>query len=146
MQRALMWLNLYGCEAFGGKLKKGVKRQKMHFIPFWAYIGQPDNHIGWATLMPFPSIYPTNSRTNPLNFSEKYWDLWVLKDQSLKFSWKILRFGGVENLSFLSRPFWIFFFRKFFFASSQWKSVNIYWIARMGRNFDDGFQPKTTPA
>ena len=31
-----------------------------------------------------------------------------------------------------------------FFASSPWKLVNIYRLARMGRNFDDypGFQPK----
>ena len=36
---------------------------------------------------------------------------------------------------FMSRPF--FFSEKSFFASSQWKSVNIYRIARMGRNFDD---------
>ena len=26
---------------------------------FWAYIGQPDNHIAWATSMPLASIYPT---------------------------------------------------------------------------------------
>ena len=41
-----------------------------------------------------------------------------------------------------------FFFKNIFFASSQWKSVNIYRIARIFRNFDDypGFQPKTTPA
>ena len=38
---------------------------------FWAYIGQPDNHIGWATLMPFASIYSTNPRTNPWNFRKK---------------------------------------------------------------------------
>ena len=32
---------------------------------FWAYVGQPDDHIGWATLMPFVSIYSTNPRNNP---------------------------------------------------------------------------------
>ena len=46
--------------------------------------------------------------------------------------------------------FWVghfefFFFqkKKFFFASSPWKLVNIYRLARMGQNFDDypGFQP-----
>ena len=48
----------------------------------------------------------------------------ILKDQTLKF---------------LSRPFW------FFFASSPWKSVNIYNVARMGRNFYDypGLQQKS---
>ena len=39
-------------------------------------------------------------------------------------------------------------FNYFFFASSPWKSVNIYRVARIFRNFDDypGFQSKTTPA
>ena len=31
MQRALIWLNLYGHQAVRRKLKKGVKTQKMHF-------------------------------------------------------------------------------------------------------------------
>ena len=44
--------------------------------------------------------------------------------------------GGVENLS---RPFYFIFL-----ASSQWKSVNIYRIARIFRKFADytGFQSK----
>ena len=33
MQRALMWLNLYGSGAVRRKLKKGLKTQKMHFLP-----------------------------------------------------------------------------------------------------------------
>ena len=33
MQRAIMWLNLYGCEAVQHKLKNGLKTQKMHFLP-----------------------------------------------------------------------------------------------------------------
>ena len=53
---------------------------------FWAYVGQPDNHIGWATLMPFLKIYSTSPRTNPWNFRKK-----------------ILRIGRVEKLS---QPFW----------------------------------------
>ena len=28
-----MWLNLYGSEAVQHKLKKGLKTQKMHFLP-----------------------------------------------------------------------------------------------------------------
>ena len=35
---------------------------------FWAYVGQPHDHIDWATSMPFASINPTNPRTNPWNF------------------------------------------------------------------------------
>ena len=62
---------------------------------FWAYVGQPDNHIGWATLMPFTSIYSTNPRTNPWNFDEK-----------------ILRIGRVEKLSFFELAIFIFLKRK----------------------------------
>ena len=32
------------------------------------YSGQPDNHIGWASSMPFASMNPTNPTTNPWNF------------------------------------------------------------------------------
>ena len=97
----------------------------MFLAIFWAYVGQPDDHIGWATLMPFASIYRTNQRTNPWIFFK-----WELRE--LKIS---VRVKG-----------WAIFKKKFFFASSPWKSVNIYRLPRMGRNFDDypGFQPKIT--
>ena len=62
---------------------------------FWAYVGQPHDHIGWATTMPFTSINPTNPRTNPWKFHEK-----------------ILRIGGAGKWGFLSRPFWISLFQK----------------------------------
>jgi hypothetical protein len=32
MQKALMWLNPYGCPSVRHKLKKGVKTEKMHFV------------------------------------------------------------------------------------------------------------------
>ena len=72
----------------------------MFFSHFWAYVGQPHDHIGWAKSMPFASVNPTNPRTNPWKFHEK-----------------ILRIGGAGKwcffeaaiLNFLSRPFWIFF-------------------------------------
>ena len=32
--------------------------------PFWAYVGQPHDYLGWAKAMPFASINPTNPRTN----------------------------------------------------------------------------------
>ena len=38
---------------------------------FWAHIGQPDNHIGWATLMPFASIYSSNLLNAPYFWSSK---------------------------------------------------------------------------
>ena len=40
------------------------------FTVNWAYIGQPDNHIGWAKSMPFTSINPTYPRTNFRNFGK----------------------------------------------------------------------------
>ena len=40
MQRAAMWLNIYGCQAVQCKLKKVLKTQQMHF-----YVIQPDDHI-----------------------------------------------------------------------------------------------------
>jgi hypothetical protein len=38
----------------------------------WAYVGQPDDHIGWAKSMPFASIDPTYPRTNSWNFGENF--------------------------------------------------------------------------
>ena len=54
-------------------------------------------------------------------------------------------FGELKISVFLSRPFWFSFFKIFFFASSPWKPVNIYNVARMGRNFADypGLQQKS---
>ena len=94
----------------------------MHFFAcFRPYIHQADKHIGWATLMPFPSIYPTDPRTNLWNFREK-----------------ILRMDGFENSVFLRWPFW---FINFFLLHPIKSSQSFF--ARMGQNFDDypGFQP-----
>ena len=60
----------------------------------------------------------------------------------------------IKNCQFWKTPFfWVchfdfFFYNFFFFASFPWKQVKVYWLARMGRNFDDysGFQPKITPS
>ena len=35
MWRALIWLNVYGCEVVWHELKNGLKTQKMHFYPFF---------------------------------------------------------------------------------------------------------------
>ena len=86
MQRASMWLSGYGCQnAFF-----------VFFACFRPYIGQPDSHISWATLMPFTSIIPTDYRTNPTQYHEK-----------------ILRIDGFAKHSFLSLPFWIFFAKSY---------------------------------
>ena len=82
----------------------------MLFSCFWAYVGQPHDHIGWATSMPFASINPTN----PWNFHKK-----------------ILRIGNFEKW-----PFWKSGHFEFFFASFSWKSVQIRMVEWMGRNFD----------
>ena len=65
-----------------------------------------------------------------MKFSQKSFENW--------WSWK--------TQFFLSWPFWTFFYKKNFFASSPCKSVKGSWISRMGQNFDDypGFQPKIT--
>ena len=70
----------------------------------------------------------------------------MLTDFCGDFRKKKLKIGGVENLSFFeSANSNIFFKKKMFFASSPRKSVNIYNVARMGRNFDDctGLQQKS---
>jgi hypothetical protein len=128
MLKALMWLKLYRNQAIR---LLDFKQAKNDFFVFFAcfrpYIQPSDVHIGWATLMPFPSIYWTNPKTNPWNVREKNW-----------------RIEGVENLSFFEWAILIFFFQKKILMK---KSVNIYRVARMSWNFDDypGFQPKTTP-
>ena len=50
-------------------------------------------------------------------------------------------------MTFFSVGHFDFFFKNFFFASFPWKLVKVYWLARVGQNFDDypGFQPKITP-
>ena len=64
--------------------QKALKQAKNVFLAcFRAYVGQPDDHIGLATSMPFSSIYPTDPRTNSWNFRKK-----------------IFRIGSFEKLSF----------------------------------------------
>ena len=43
---------------------------------FCPYVGQPHNHIGWATLMPFASINPTNLICEI--FAKIFWELVIL--------------------------------------------------------------------
>ena len=125
MQKALIWLNLYGCQAVWHKGYNRQKTQKMHFFAcFRPYVRQPGNHIGWATSMPFASIYSTDPRTNPWNFREK-----------------TFRTGGFEKLSFFESAI-----LNFFSSSFSWKSVTNFVLEWMGLNFSDydGLQPKMT--
>ena len=102
-------------------------RQKIAFFVFghfWAYVGQPYGHIGWATSMPFASINFTNLRINPWNFHKK-----------------ILRIGDFEKRCFLSWPFW---FLNFDFCFCPIKTSQIllfskdrskFWASRMWQHF-----------
>jgi hypothetical protein len=78
LQRALLWL--YGCQAVRRKLKRGVKMHFLFFYPFfWAYVGQPDDHVGWATSMPFASnlcYSPKNQSLKFLRKNIKNWRSW----------------------------------------------------------------------
>ena len=93
----------------------------MFLALFWAYIGQPDDHIGWVTLMPFASINPIIPRTNLWNFGENCSAFW----------------GGWKTQFFWVGHFEIFLIF-FSFASFLSKLVKIYGIARITlvtRNF-----------
>ena len=80
--------------------KQPKNSKNTFFVCFWAYVGQPHDHLSWVLPMPFASINSTIPRTNPWEFHEK-----------------ILRIGGAGKwgffkaaiLKFLSRPFWFFF-------------------------------------
>jgi hypothetical protein len=126
MRRALMYLNLYGCEAVRHKGKNSLKTQILHFLPVFALM--LDSHIGWDKSMPFASINPTNPRTNPWNFHKQ-----------------ILRIGDFEKCTFFESAILNFFFqkKKFFFAFFQWKLVKVYWLARMAQNFDQAKRDNT---
>ena len=86
-----MWS--WGCPTYA---KKQVKNVFFVFLGcFWAYVGQPHDHISWAKPMPFASINSTYPRTNPWNFHKK-----------------ILRIGGAGKWPFFRQPFWFFFLIK----------------------------------
>ena len=85
-------------------LTLGQKQAKNAFFVFLAffcpYIRQPHDHIGWATLMGFLSMNPTNSRTGLWNFREKIsrigdfekWPFWKIGHFEF-FSPKNIRLG-----------------------------------------------------
>ena len=101
MWRALVWLNLYGCEAVRQYCcqtwaQQQAKNAFFVFLGcFWAYVGQPHDYIGWATPMHFTSINPTSQSTNPWNFLEK-----------------ILRIGGAGKKNFFQPAILRFFSKK----------------------------------
>jgi hypothetical protein len=101
------------------KAQKQAKNAFFVFLGcFRAYVGQPHNHIGWATPMSFTSINPTNPSTNPWNFHIKF-----------------LRIGDLKKLSFFESAILIYFFKKQTIFFAPWKSVTNYVIEWMGLNF-----------
>ena len=55
----------------------------------------------------------------------------------MKFCKNFLRIGGFENLTFFESAILNFFLpKKNCFASFPWKSVKVYWLARIAQNFD----------
>ena len=105
---------------------KGIKNVENAFLVFfalfWAYVRQPHNHKGWAT------------HSDALCINLSYYP----KDQKNK-KQKL----GELNISYFESAFLNFFFKIFFFASSQYKSVKIYRVARIDRNCDDYYQAKS---
>ena len=78
-----------------GNAQKEAKNAFVVFLGcFWAYVGQPHNHIGWATLKPFASI-------------NAVWELAVLKISFL-----------------LNHPFWNYFQKKRFLLHSHENQSN----------------------
>ena len=92
----LIWL--WGWLTEAQKQPKNTKNTFFAF--FWAYVGQPHDHISWAISMPFASINSTNPRTDPWKFHEK-----ILR---IGRAWK-WGFFEAAILNFLSGPFWFFF-------------------------------------
>mgnify|MGYP006975916474 CR=1 FL=1 len=76
--------------------KNRPKNTKNAFLVcFWAYVGQPHGHIGWAIPMPFVSMNSTNPRTAPWNFNKK-----------------ILRIGDFEKWPLFESAIFNFIFSK----------------------------------
>ena len=60
---------------------KRAKTTKKAFLPLkWPIVGQPDNHIGWATPLAYTWVSSTYPRTISWNFGEKYSGLVDLKN------------------------------------------------------------------
>ena len=76
-----------GCSLTYMVIRLSNKRGKNAFLVFfalnWPFVGQPDNHIGWATSLAYTWVSSTYPRTISWNFGEK-----------------MFRIGGFEKLTF----------------------------------------------
>ena len=103
--------------------KTGKKIKNAFFACFRPYIQQPDNHIDWATLLPYASIYPTNPRTSPWNFCKKNIEKW--------WSW-ISHFFESAILNF--------FFQNFSQWKSAWLSYEVSFISALGMDSSESWK------
>ena len=90
----------------------------MHFLCFLPFVEQPDDHIGWATLLPFTWIYPTDPRTNSWNFCEN-----------------ILKIGGFEKLFWVGHFELFFFYIYIFFCFIPMKISQSFLVSKDGSKF-----------
>ena len=125
MGRAMVWLNLYGREAVRHKLKKGLKSQKMHFLTVFELMSD-----SLTTILVEPHQCPSHQSIlltqEPIHeIFEKYiFILWLAE---------------LENKVVFESAVLIFCF----ISISQWKQVKVYWLARMGQNFDHAKRDNT---
>ena len=109
MRRALIYLNLYGCEAVRHKGKNSLKTQILHFLPVFALMSDSLTAIK-VEINQCPlhqSILLTQGPIHEI-FIKKYWELTK--------PWKWLLF------SFLVFGFWLLgCSKKIFFGFSVWK-------------------------
>ena len=104
MQRALVVLNLCGCEAVWYKLKNTLKTPKMHFLPVFELMSDSLTATKVETNQcPLHQSILLTQGPNHENFMKKYWELAELENE--------IFWGG--HFEFLSRSFWNIFLLQF---------------------------------
>ena len=83
--RRINWCKGHWCGRPTSAQKRG-KNKKISL--FWAYVVQPDDHIGWATSMPFASIYSTEIFMKNI----ESWRCWKMKFCFLFFLFVVIGF------------------------------------------------------
>ena len=76
--RALIWLNLYGCETVRNKLKNGLKTQKMHFCLFLSLCRTASRSCRLSNINALCINQSYTSKEQgliPDIFTKKYWEL-----------------------------------------------------------------------
>ena len=116
MQRALVWLNLYSCEAVQQKLKNSLKTPNMHFLPVFELMSD-----SLTTIQVEPHQCPLHQSIlltqGPIQeiFAKKFRELAILKNKLflaaiLKFIFskkKKLLHSHVKRSKFLGQQGWV---------------------------------------